>query len=335
MQIRDFPPLPRWTTPKNSRYTQAMRIALSMLCLLAASSASAQSSSMGIVDTGTRTARGYDELIFLGWNNACSVAIQYFSYPPIGEGLEGVPDTWASGTITIEPGSVDVIKNWVDRGITSQAWDRKESTQKTEEMLRTGYAPTGRVEILREAPVADHPSLEHIIHSTAAFRLGYKKTWPPRRFALERIHYSPLGNCAFLIFRSLPNPRDSHRYRLVRLLNPGVRRMRARAHVTNGLLLFKDSDMVGAEEELSIATETDPEYPLALYHHSRLLAAHGRFEEAFEKLIAAIKRDKKYAEKAKNAVEFESVNKRSLFKKITGQKELKIIPQRYEDQYLR
>ncbi|MFH2202093.1 MAG: tetratricopeptide repeat protein [Elusimicrobiota bacterium] len=287
------------------------------------SSASLPAAAEPISVAGKESAYGYDELIFLGWNNACSVAFQYFNYPPVGDGLRGVPDNWLVGRLTIDPGTVDVQTQWVDRGESSLAWDPNRVNKMTEELIRTGYAPAGTVETIREAPVYERAGLRHILHSTAAFQLGYLTKWPEPQFKLSEIHYSPLSNCAFMIFRNSWTPRDSYRYKLIRMLNPGVRRNRARAHVTNAIFLYKEKmDIYAAEEELSIAAEMDPEYPLALYHHAAMLSNHGRYEEALGRLEAAIKFKPEYAAKAQEDVEFERLWKDLRFHKIVGKRPL-------------
>lgn len=264
---------------------------------------------------------GYDDFLFIGWNDSCSVALQYFSYPPLGTGLRGIPDNWRIGTLSIEPGNVTVAVLWADKGMTSNAWDKGRAIEATENLIRAGHVSSGHVEKIRTAHVANRPGLSAIIHSTATFDLGYILKWPPTRFKLDTIHYSPLSNCAFLIFRNKRKPRDTYRYRLVRMLNPGVRRKRARAHVTNGLFLYKEeADIYGAEEELGIAAEMDSDYPLALYYHAALLSTHGNFENSLERLKAAIKLKPEYAKKARKAPEFESLWRDRRFIAIAGKR---------------
>jgi len=103
------------------------------------------------------------------------------------------------------------------------------------------------------------------------------------------------------------------------MLNPDVRRKRARAHVTNGLYLYKErSDIYAAEEELAIAAEMDSDYPLALYYHAALLSTHGLFERALARLRAAVKLKPAYAKKARKAPEFEALRKDLRFIDIVG-----------------
>lgn len=308
-----------------------MRILL--LAALLAAPISAFAASSTFVEVGTRTITGYDEFTFLGWRDGCSAALQYFSYPPIGASMWGLPDTWLIGSVTIPPDTVNPKARWVSRGITAMAWNKDEAIQRTEELLREGYVAGGHVERIRDAKVADRPGLAHIIQSTTTFRLGYRTKWPPRRYKLREVHYSPLGTCAMLVFRYPRRPRRSYRWKLVRLLNPDVRRKRARAHVTNALLLYQETDLYGAEDELAIAADMDPEYPAALYHHARLLAAHGRFDEAIVSLGAAVDHDKRYGEKAKKAIEFVEIRRRPVFKDIVGRRRWQIFKTEFDAEF--
>jgi tetratricopeptide (TPR) repeat protein len=100
-----------------------------------------------------------------------------------------------------------------------------------------------------------------------------------------------------------------------------VRRRRARAHVTNGILLYKEEmDIYSAEAELGIAADMDSDYPLALYYHAQLLSTHGRYDKALERLKAAVKLKPKYKEKAWKADEFESLRRDLRFQAIVEKK---------------
>ena len=274
-----------------------------------------------ILQVGKESETGYDEFMFLGWNNTCAVAVSYFSYPPLGQGLRGQPDYWVIGKHTIEPGDVDVITRWSDKGITSKAWDPNKAKAATEALLKEGFGPAGHAETIRDAETADRPGLAEIIASTDSFNLSYMTDWPKSAYKMSSVYYSPLSNCALVVLRDEDNHRESYRWKLIRLLNPGVRRTRARAHVTNGLLLYKEQmDIYAAEAELAIAAEMDPEYPLALYYHAQLLATHGRFDEALARLKAAVKLKPEYKKKAWKAEEFESLKRDLRFQAIVEKK---------------
>lgn len=300
---------------------------LALACVAPAASAA----SWRFVETGTKTLTGYDEFEFLGWSDACAAGVRYLSFPPTGTGLQGQPDTWAIGTLSLPPDGDALDQDWSFSGSSQKAWDPKPSERAVAELLRAGYSDAGLVETLRDAPVAGQPGLAELILTTAAFATARKVDWPPARYRLTEIRYHRLASCAFLIFRDHGSPRDSYRHRLVRLLDPGARRARARAHVSNGLLLYRAADHYGAEEELAIAARMAPDLGSALYEHAVILATHGRFEESFDRLEAAIARDKKYAALAREAVEFESVRGTERFKRLVGTRtRLRFLKREYE-----
>lgn len=270
-----------------------------------------------VVDTGRATRTGYDEFRFIGFSQACSAAIEYFSYPPTGKGLQGVPEAWKIGTITLDPGSKRETESWRYAGVIQEAWRRAEADMALETLAREGYDRPGAPEKVRDAPLAKHPDLARILPNPRTFQLGYRTQWPEAPWRLAGVHYHPLGNCALVLFRDERRPRDSWRWKLVKILNPGVRRKRARAHLTNGLLLYEAADIYGALEEAAIAAAMDPGYAAARYHHAVLLAAHGKFDQALVELEAAVAADPDFKAKAREAVEFERLRGRPGFRRLT------------------
>lgn len=262
-----------------------------------------------ITGTGKTPREGSEELVFIGWNDACAVAIQHMRYPPVGRGLEGVPSSWRIGTLTIPPAETSVRYSWPYESGDGSAWDEGHAARAVEDLVRAGFSRQGPVERIRDAPVAARPGLAGVIDSTGVFRTDHSVSWPPSRYALTRIQYSPLGTCAFAVFEDRAAREGRFSYRLIRILNPESRRVRARAHATNGLLLYKASDLYGASEELAIAAETDPDYAHARYYNAVLLSAQGLFDEALAELRAAIALDRRWAEAAKKAPEFASLRK--------------------------
>jgi len=170
----------------------------------------------------------------------------------------------------------------------------------------------GYTETVRPEPTAKRPGLEALIRSTASFEFRQATTWPPRTFVLSKIHYSSLNTCALLLFHR-EAPEDAFRYKLIRV-GAQTRRLRARAHVINGLLLYrKEDDLDGALAETTIAAETDPDYGPGRYYHALLLAAHGRFDGALGELAAAVSLDQRFAQKAREAAEFEDLSRDQRF----------------------
>jgi tetratricopeptide (TPR) repeat protein len=166
----------------------------------------------------------------------------------------------------------------------------------------------GTYERLRHGRVADQPGLEALLTSTAVFQSDPPLGGFPARFKFSTVYYSPLISCALFDFVDPASPRDGHRLALARLPEPGVRRSRARAHVSNALLFYRnEGDLTSAEAELAVASTMDPQYALARYNHALLLSLHGRFNEALESLKAAVSRDGAYAVEARKAPELEAL----------------------------
>ncbi|MBI2362058.1 MAG: hypothetical protein HYV15_01565 [Elusimicrobia bacterium] len=173
------------------------------------------------------------------------------------------------------------------------------------------------MESLRFRRVADQPGLESFLMSTASFKTDPPLAGIPERFRFSRVYYSPLGSCALFMFQDAANPRDGIRTVLARLPEPGIRHARARAHVTNGLLFYRnEADLGAAEAELAVASAMDPRHGLARYHHAVLLTLHGRFDEAIASLKAAVARNGEYADEARRAPEFEPLRADTRFTRI-------------------
>jgi len=298
-----------------------MRVPLIALALLGAVS-SAFAGSFGSVKavqihTGTKTLSGYDEFHFVGWRDSCAVGLQYYSFPPTGTGLQGTPDRWRVGTLSVRPGEDRERAEWSYSSGENLAWDRGAAAKAVLDIRESGFDKLGHVELIRLDRAADQPGLEALLRSTSSFETGYRVKWPPERYRLQRVHYSPLGTCVLCVFRDVSRPRNSYFFRLVRILDPGLRRKRARAHVSNALLLFRNqADMAGALEELRIAATTDPGFPLALYHFGRMLALHGRYDEAMDHLERAVARDASFRGQAERAGEFAPVEDHPRFQAI-------------------
>ncbi len=298
-------------------YTLCVDRALLLALTLFAAPARAQSVPKLIL-VGTATRSGYEELSILGWAGGCSVGMQYLRYPPEGQGMSGVPDAWRLGTVALPPDAAEQVETWSYTSSHGHGYAREDMAAAAAVLKDAGrHDRRGTVERLRYGRVADQPGLEGLLMSTAVFKTDPPLGGFPERFRFSEVHYSPLGSCALFLFQDIRSPRDGYRTKLVRLPEPGVRRVRARAHVTNALLLYRnDADITGAEAELAVASAMDPGYPLARYHHAVLLTLHGRFEEAIESLKVALKRDPSWAAEARRAGEFEPLQGDPRFKAI-------------------
>ena len=186
-------------------------------------------------------------------------------------------------------------------------WNSAAADRAVETLVRSGYSNAGYSEKVRPDPVAQRSGLESILRSTVAFEAHDPVSMPHPQFHLGQAHYSTHNNCALLVFQRAAAV-DAYRYQLIRI-STSARRTRARAHVTNGLLLYKAGDLEGAQAELAIAAEMDASFPPGRYYNATLLAAQARFDEALQELQAAVRLDRRYAGMARQASEFEDLRR--------------------------
>ena len=252
--------------------------------------------------------KAHDEFAFLGWDPACSAAVQRVSFPPFGEGMLGEPKAWEFGSLAIAPGASRPKANWIYDSRKDAFWSASQAKKASETLTKT-HAVKGFSEDVRDGPVGDQPGLAELLTTTSSFKSAGSPNWPPDSFRLSEVHYHPLITCALLVFSTRGSPEEAdYRFVLIRLLNTNARRRRTDAHAANGLLLYsKAFDPEAAEAELAIAARMDPQYAPGRYHHAVMLAALGRFDEALEELAAAVRLDKSWSKKAKEALEFDSL----------------------------
>lgn len=257
---------------------------------------------------------GYEEAQVIGWNDACSVAIRHFRYPPSVEGAQVEPNWGRLGTVSLAPDRSRPTTRWALQIKEGLPFSKGYELAAGEQLSRGGYKKPGFVERVRLDPVAEGRDLESVIKTTASLRVGYSVGYASAPYALTRIHYSPLGNCAFLVFQKPGYPPQVYKYQLVRVPIE-ARRRRAEAHLTNALLLYKKaSDTYGALEEAEISSGMDPRLSEARYHHAVMLAVHGRFDDSLKELHEAVVLDGRWAKAAREAIEFEDLWKQARFK---------------------
>ena len=261
------------------------------------------------IAVGTATRSGYEEYAVVGWGEGCSVGLKYLRFSPEGVGLRGIPDTFRAGTISLAPDAGAQVERWMMDSAAGRGWDAGDMDATIARLKDEGrHDRKGTVERLRDGKIGDQPGLAKLIVSTDIFQSDPPLGDFPDKYRFKTVYYSPLVSCALFDFVDSASPRDGHRLRLVRLPEPGARRARARAHVTNALLLYRnEGDLTAAEGELAIASAMDPQYALGRYNHALLLALVGRFNEALDSLKVAVNRDGAYAVQARKAPELEAL----------------------------
>jgi hypothetical protein len=254
----------------------------------------------------------------IGWNTACSVAVQQFGYAPIGEALQGEPVRTRIGTITIAPGQETsrtvLAADWSGAG----SWNRAEAKKIIQDLIAAGYDDPGYTEDIR-VPRKDEPlPFEDLILSTETFQIRAPFKWPGGDWTWDKAVYSPLGTCGLFVYSRRQNGRPFYRTALHRFYNPSVRTQRAAAHQTNSRLLFESSDLPGALAEAATAAHMQPDLALARYRHAVLLCLSGHLNESAAELGQAVKRDPKLADQARKDPDFHEIRRFPLFRSTVG-----------------
>ncbi|MBI5241355.1 MAG: hypothetical protein HY926_12855 [Elusimicrobia bacterium] len=255
----------------------------------------------------------------IGWNDACSVAVQQFGYAPIGEAVVGEPVRTRIGTITIAPGEESSRTVLTADWSGARTWDRAEAKKVVQDLLAAGYANPGYTEDIRVPRKEGPRPYEDVILSTAALQIRAPFKWPGDDWGWDKIVYSPLGTCGLFIYSRRQKGLPFYRTALYRFYNPSARTQRAAAHQTNSRLLFEASDLEGARAEAATAARLQPELAIARYRHAVLLCLSGHLNESVAELAEAIKRDPKLAAKARHDPDFYEVYGFPLFRAAVGE----------------
>jgi tetratricopeptide (TPR) repeat protein len=251
---------------------------------------------------------GREELAVIGWNAACSVAVTHLAYPRLGE-----PIGAQIGTLSIAPGEEQAKTRWTIEWSGANSWLAGPARQAIQDLIAAGYDHRGFTEEIRPEPVAPGRDLEAVLVSTASLQARQAQGWPDEDWRLARIHFNRLGTCALVVF---DKEGPFFRYVLARIYNPQARAVRARAHLTNGLMLFGQSDLEGALAETRIAAAMHPEGAANRYHHAAMLCLSGYLQEAIAELSEAVKLKPEYRKKALKDIDFEAVAKQPRFRAL-------------------
>ncbi len=256
-----------------------------------------------------------EELEVIGWNDACSVAIQYLGYSRrVGNARPG-PVFSRIGTLTLEPGSAAQQLKWFYETDGNYTWKKTVVKATMDGFAKKGYDREGFTERI-STPLFDHPSTR-VLTSTASLTGRTASGWPPRTYALNRVHYSPLGNCALTVFELKASGEDYFQFLLVRILDAGTRRKRARHHILYARGLLDKGEIDAALIETRTAASIAPESAHARYNYAALLALTGRLKSALKELETTIKKDSSYKKKAVKDIDFEELRRNHRFRFLT------------------
>lgn len=252
------------------------------------------------------------EFTFIGWSSdLCSCAIETSRFSP-SDVDRRKPSAGSVGTLTLAVGSTQTQEQWRYKSGLFSSYEASKANEATLALLSAGYSDPGTVEYIRDETLAGHGGLQPILMTAAGFAPS-KIDWPEAPYRLAQVHYAPFSTCGLLIFES--REPEGLVFRMASFPDT-TRRTRARAHVTNGLLLIKSGRIEGGVAELQIAAEMDPTYATARYHYASYLATLGKYDQALNELKAAITYDRKYAGMAVKAPEFQALRKDPKFRKM-------------------
>lgn len=259
-----------------------------------------------------------ETLRLIGWNKACSAAIERLGYPEIGQAIADEPVFTRIGTVTIEPGEEKSKEKWL------RSWDGRRSFQPEEahdalaKLKKEGYVLPGFTETLRHK-VAPERDLPRLVSSTESFRSKSPGPWPGPGWRFEKVYYSPLAStCALLVYKKEDEKKDFFKILLVRVGNPAIRFDRAVSRTTNARILQEKGALPDALQDAADAAGFAPEHSVARYHHAAILYLSGRIENAVTELEEAIKIDRGLRKKARQDGDFSGLSWHPRFRQAVG-----------------
>lgn len=252
----------------------------------------------------------------LGWDDACSVALELKIYPKLDTGLHGDPVETRVGTLTIPAGHEDKKASWLLELDGPFSWDERLTAKAEKDLSDAGYTRAGYPETVRNK-IGARPGLAEVLLSTAALDARVKTGWPGPSWRLAGADFNPLSTCALLVYA--PRAEGPTRmFQLARVYAPRARLDRALAHTENARLLFDAGDIASAAAEAATGATLAPELAATRYENSALLALTGRIVQAVAELNVALRLDPTLRAKARDDDDFEALRERDDFQKLVG-----------------
>ena len=256
-----------------------------------------------------------EEYKIIGWNNACSVAVERYAFPQLGQAISGEPITSRVGTLAIVTAKPTVETRWVFAADGTNTYDTAAIGRIRKKLRKAGYDRSGFNETIRAAATVESPGSAEVILSTTILQ-ARPDFWPDtRQWRWGWAHYNPLSTCALLVYEKI-GEHDRFKFILTRIYNASARAERGRAHTTNGRLLFNAGDLDGALAETEIGARTAPEVGGTRYHYAAILTLNGRLDDAMRELLTAARIDARFAEKAAKDADFDSLRNRQDFQEL-------------------
>ncbi|NNN06093.1 MAG: hypothetical protein HKL90_09365 [Elusimicrobia bacterium] len=252
----------------------------------------------------------------LGWDDACSVALELKIYPKLDTGLHGDPVETRVGTLTIPSGAEDAKQNWTLELDGAFSWDERLAAKAEKDLNDAGYTRAGYPETVR-TEVAARPGLAEVLLSTAALDARVKNGWPGPSWRLAGADFNALSTCALLVYA----PRSGgplRKFKLARVYSPRARVNRALAHAQNARLLFQAGDIDSAAAEAATGAALAPELAVTRYEDAAFLTLTGQIVQAVAELTAALRLDPTLRAKARDDADFEALRARDDFQRLVG-----------------
>lgn len=256
-----------------------------------------------------------EEYKVIGWSDACSVAVERYAFPRLGEAIQGDPVTTRVGTLSITAQKPAAETHWALETDGANTYDKPAIERTRQELRKAGYDRPGFDETILDSAAAGSPGSAELILSTAALR-ARTDLWPDaRQWRWGRAHYNLLGTCALLVYEKI-GERDRFQFLLTRIDNARARSDRGRAHSNNGRRLFHAGELDLALAETGTGAKLAPELADTRYRHAAMLALSGRIDDAMRELMTAVKIDRNCIEKAVKDEDFDSLRGRQDFQEL-------------------
>ncbi|MBI5625263.1 MAG: hypothetical protein HY924_15910 [Elusimicrobia bacterium] len=259
-----------------------------------------------------------ETLEILGWAKACSVAVEYYGYPALGNAIFTEPISMQIGSISlVEPKREPVVK-WLIHADGKSVWDADKARKAEEKLRKSGFVLKGSSETLPGQPTG-WPGVDQVLLTTRSLGAYSPSGWPQEKdFRLHQIHYSPMGTCALLLYRwTGAANRDFFQFVLVRLRNPRAKVERALAYLDLANRLFESGDLDGALRASRLAASGAQRDAETRYKHAAYLALSGYRQEAIDELATALRYRRENRERARLDPDFEDLRKDKRFRLLT------------------
>jgi hypothetical protein len=235
----------------------------------------------------------------------------------MGSAMFNEPITMQIGTISLQEPAKTASVDWLLNIEGKSVWDPEKAAATIARLRKSGYLLQGSSETVPSSATA-WPEIDSVLLTTRSLGAFSPSGWPAKDFRLHRIHYSPMGTCALLLYHwDGSKERDFFQFVLTRLRNPRAKVERALAHLDLANKLFEQGDLAGALAESAMAARGAQRDPEARYKHAAYLALSGWHEDALDELKLSLRLEQRNRGRAKDDPDFEGLRKDKRFRALT------------------